>query len=167
MTDLTVLVSPIPLYPDTGNFTFGKRRSVTPQARPIMVVLEKDRNEDEEADRTLSQSPVDQDFINPPISSPKRSRTPKIVDHNLLSPPVNTWKSRPRHRPTRSRSAPPERRNAPTPSAQERYQLDNVKSQDQLNYIPRIPKRSFTSFTANRQTTQGGELVRPPPPLRE
>ncbi|KAF4622454.1 hypothetical protein D9613_009479 [Agrocybe pediades] len=167
MTDLTVLVSPIPLYPDAGNYTFGKRRSIPPQSRPIMVVLEKDRDEEEGADRVkLSQSPVDEDFINPPTSPYRRSRQPRVVDSNLLSPPINTWKSRPRHRPTRSQSAPPERRSAPTaPAQQEAYQEENSMSQEQLNFVPRFTKRSFTSFTSNRQTTQGGELVRPPPPL--
>ncbi|KAF9559393.1 hypothetical protein CPC08DRAFT_525951 [Agrocybe pediades] len=167
MTDLTVLVSPIPLYPDAGKHTFGKQRSIPPQSRPIMVVLEKDRDEEEGADRVkLSQSPVDEDFINPPTSPYRRSRQPRVVDSNLLSPPINTWKSRPRHRPTRSQSAPPERRSAPTATAQQEvYQEENSKSQEQLNFVPRFTKRSFTSFTANRQTTQGGELVRPPPPL--
>src|SRR5271154_1757083 len=106
MTDLTVLVSPIPLYPDTKEFSF-RRRPVRPLT-PIMVTLETEKI-DEAADEQASKSkmsPVDDmDFINPPALPKRRVRTPSIVDTKLLSPPTNTWRSRPRHRPTRSQSA--------------------------------------------------------------
>ncbi|KDR71658.1 hypothetical protein GALMADRAFT_143905 [Galerina marginata CBS 339.88] len=164
MTDLTVLVSPIPLYPDTGNFSFG-RRSTHPLARPIMVTLETEIDQEADREKPNVVSPVDEDFVEQPTSPPRRSRTPRIVDSNLLSPPINTWKARPRHRPTRSQSAPPERR-AVFPAPEDEKTPESASfNQEQLGFVPRNPKRSFTSFTANRQTTQGGELVRPPPPL--
>src|ERR1700733_264496 len=95
MTDLTVLVSPVPLYPAMKKgFTFGRR---SPVSHPVMVTLETEiEPEESEADKNDSGS-----------SSPAR-----VIDFGLLSPPPNTWTSRrprPRHRPTRSQSAPPER----------------------------------------------------------
>ena len=171
MTDLTVLVSPLPLYPDTRDFTFGRRTS-RPLSKPIMVTLETEIDE-VEADQRKPQvlPPVDTDFVSP-ASPPRRSRTPRVVDSNLLSPPVNTWKSRPRHRPTRSQSAPPERRIA-APAGHEDEDEDEKEPEsatfnhEALGFIPRSPTRSFTAFTIDRQTTRGGELVRPPPPLRK
>ncbi|KAJ6552050.1 hypothetical protein DFH09DRAFT_601082 [Mycena vulgaris] len=98
-------------------------------------------------------------------------------DPALLSPPINTWKARPRsrtenqrprHRPTRSQSAPPTQTTfvlpveLPSPTA----------SVDNFNLTSRKPmRRSRTSFTpgysyvAEGMTMRGGELVRPPPPL--
>ena len=93
MADLTVLISPNPL-PAFGPSAFGRftKRYESPVSRPIMVTLEM-------ADSSTSAP-----------SSPTDSR---VKDHSLLSPPRNTWKSRPRvQRPAllpRSRSAPPER----------------------------------------------------------
>jgi len=165
MTDLTVLVSPLPLYPDTKDFTFGRRTS-RPLSKPIMVTLETEIDE-AEADQRNPQVQVDTDFTSP-RSPPRRSRTPRVVDSNLLSPPVNTWKSRPRHRPTRSQSAPPERR---TPVSDvhedEKGPESTTFNHEALGFVPRNPTRSFTAFTIDRQTTRGGELVRPPPPLRK
>ncbi|KAF9039062.1 hypothetical protein BJ165DRAFT_363357 [Panaeolus papilionaceus] len=216
MTDLTVLISPIPLYPLTaaasGNGT-GKRWSRGPQpalAKPIMVTLERDaedvggsyngrdergyggehgkarENESEgrrdngtpprgrrgsrsdivssipsssSSSASTSANPSstqnrkspprltnppphvaqDPDFIHPPRKNRPRAGPPRVVDKHLLSPPVNTWKSRPapsprvssyttrgggstrgneennpatrpKHRPTRSQSLPPDRR---------------------------------------------------------
>ena len=165
MTDLTVLVSPLPLYPDTKDFTFGRRTS-RPLSKPIMVTLETEIDE-AEADQREPQVlplPPDTEFISP-TSPPRRSRTPRVVDSNLLSPPVNTWKSRPRHRPTRSQSAPPERR-TPAPDV-EKGPESATFNHEALGFVPRSPTRSFTAFTIDRQTTRGGELVRPPPPLRK
>ncbi|KIM43972.1 hypothetical protein M413DRAFT_372330 [Hebeloma cylindrosporum] len=167
MTDLTVLVSPLPLYPETRDFTFGRRTS-RPLSKPIMVTLETEIDEAEEADQRKPQilpPPVDTDFISP-TSPPRRSRTPRVVDSNLLSPPVNTWKSRPRHRPTRSQSAPPERRiAAPEVNEDEREPESATFNHEALGFVPRSPTRSFAAFKLDRQTTRGGELVRPPPPL--
>ncbi|KAF8962915.1 hypothetical protein BDZ97DRAFT_1662412 [Flammula alnicola] len=165
MTDLTVLVSPIPLYPETRDFSFG-RRSKPAQTRPIMVTLETDIDEEADEERTPVEPPVETDFIAPPTSPPRRSRTPRVVDSNLLSPPVNTWKARPRHRPTRSQSAPPERRVATPTGEEEKRRESSTFDLESLGFKQRNPNRSFTSFTTiDRNTTRGGELVRPPPPL--
>jgi len=167
MTDLTVLVSPIPLYPDTKDFTFGRRTTRRPLSKPIMVTLETEI--DGEADKldAQGQSPVETDFISP-RTPPRRSRTPRVVDSNLLSPPVNTWKSRPRHRPSRSQSAPPERRirGPDVPEDQKDSEFPTF-NHETLGFVPRNPPRSFTSLAVDRPTTRGGELVRPPPPLRK
>ena len=160
MTDLTVLVSPIPLYPERKDFTFGRS-----PLRPIMVTLETEI--DEEADQSASkvQSSIDdKDFINPPPNSTqKRIRTPTIVDSNLLSPPTNTWRSRPRHRPSRSQSAPPERRSPPAASQDDRIlEFNNLAGDLSGITLARSLKRSSIPTP---QTRSGGELVRPPPPL--
>jgi hypothetical protein len=166
MTDLTVLVSPIPLYPDTKDFSFG-RRTTRPLSKPIMVTLETEIDGEADQRKAQGQSPADTDFISP-TTPPRRSRTPRVVDSNLLSPPVNTWKSRPRHRPTRSQSAPPERR-VLVSDVQEDQKVPEFPTfnHETLGFIPRKPTRSFTSLAVDRPTTRGGELVRPPPPLRK
>jgi hypothetical protein len=153
MTDLTVLVSPIPVYPESKEFIFG-RRSLRPLT-PIMVTLETEAGEedDQEADQEASKvnSPInDKDFITPPTTPKRCTRTPATVDSNLLSPPVNTWRSRPRHRPSRSQSAPP-----PPTTSQDSYAIA----------LGRALKRSSTPNILSRTITRGGELVRPPPPL--
>ncbi|PPQ72708.1 hypothetical protein CVT24_012919 [Panaeolus cyanescens] len=243
MTDLTVLISPIPLYPltaaATGNGT-GKRWSrgaQTALSKPIMVTLERDvdepggnsggsgngrENESEgrreqgtpprgrrasRSDITSSSSspsasssasssstPLsssahnprspprltnppshlaqDPDFINPPRKNRPRAGPPRVVDKHLLSPPVNTWKSRPapsrvanyttrqagpsredvanspiiktRHRPTRSQSAPPDRRSfMQTPDQQAQYVTMQDPSQTYVlqNAPPMMPIR--------------------------
>lgn len=148
MTDLTVLVSPNPLYPVMGNtntFSFGLRSSPKFTHRPVMITLERDIDPEEAAaaaadryknirgeneSRRLSESSSNSSSSRPsspaslqaPLSwysapSPRRPRNPqRTADAALLSPPINTWKSpdseftrrsRPGHRSTRSRSAPP------------------------------------------------------------
>ena len=168
MTDLTVLVSPIPLYPETNEFIFG-RRSLRPLT-PIMVTLEAEV--DEEADQDSDASKVksefnDPDFTTPPTTPKRRTRTPSTVDSNLLSPPVNTWRARPRHRPSRSQSAPPDRRSPPSPSSQDLRILDfnNLEGDSSAITLGRALKRSSTPTLLSRSITRGGELVRPPPPL--
>lgn len=169
MTDLTVLVSPIPLYPETKDFTFGRRSSVRPLT-PIMVTLETEVDEEAPssapASASKAKSPVnDMDFIDPPTLPQRRTRTPTIVDSNLLSPPANTWRSRPRHRPTRSQSAPPERRAPPAASQEDRLlEFNNLEEGSSALALGRALKRSSTP-TLSRPLTRGGELVRPPPPL--
>ncbi|TEB23932.1 hypothetical protein FA13DRAFT_1639364 [Coprinellus micaceus] len=160
MTDLTVLVSPTPLIPSTRGL-FSKK---TQFSTPIMVTLEAelDPSQREEFDSRPPRSPQADsgDFIG---RSPRLSRMHRNYDHSLLSPPVNTWKApRPRHRPTRSQSAPPGRR-TPVPEGEG---ADEKRSQELpqdfgSGYRPRPPRRAITSFTAG----SGGELVRPPPPL--
>ena len=147
MTDLTVLVSPIPIYPESNEFIFGGR-SLRPLT-PIMVTLESEI--DEEADQEeISQF----NYEDPPPIPNRRVRTPTTVDSNLLSPPVNTWRSRPRHRPSRSQSAPPERRSPPA-----------ISQDSSAIATGRALKRSSTPTLLSRSITRGGELVRPAPPL--
>lgn len=164
MTDLTVLVSPIPLYPETKEFTFG-RRPVRPLT-PIMVTLEREIDQAADEGASKPKSPVgDMDFINPPVLPKRRVRTPTIVDTHLLSPPANTWRSKPRHRPTRSQSAPPERRSPPAASQEDRLlQFSNLEGDLSAISVGLTIKRSSTA-TLSRPITRGGELVRPPPPL--
>ncbi|KAF8881001.1 hypothetical protein BD779DRAFT_1675669 [Infundibulicybe gibba] len=154
MTDLTVLVSPTPLYPaQRAGFAFG-RGSPRPVSRPIMVTLETEsESPEEEADTPKSQ-----------LSWPSKGRRASTdADSSLLSPPANTWKAqpqpkpRPRHRPTRSQSAPPER----TLSREEKSPI--IETFPATIALRPKPKRNFTAFTTG--TTRGGELVRPPPPL--
>ncbi|KAJ7689043.1 hypothetical protein B0H17DRAFT_1067566 [Mycena rosella] len=157
MTDLTVLVSPIPLYPSPS--LASRRGSRSPS--PIMVTLE--------SEQLASTS-----------ESTARTAGP-YIDLALLSPPINTWKARsrsrtetgrPRHRPTRSQSAPPTQTtfvNAPGPPSPS-ASVDDFGFHD---VSPRIPiRRSRTSFTPGYSyvaeggmTMRGGELIRPPPPL--
>lgn len=165
MTDLTVLVSPIPLYPETKEFTFG-RRPVRPLT-PIMVTLETEIDEeaDQEASKAGSQI-IDMDFINPPTPPQKRIRRPTVVDSNLLSPPANTWRSRPRHRPTRSQSAPPERRSPVVPQDDRILEFNKLQEDLPAIALARGLKRNSTPTSLlSRSITRVGELVRPPPPL--
>ncbi|KAJ7074734.1 hypothetical protein C8F01DRAFT_1101658, partial [Mycena amicta] len=163
MSALTVLVSPIPQYPlyhsspsPTTSTSLAVRRKRSPS--PIMVTLE-------------SEAPPRSE------SAARRGRTDADSDPALLSPPINTWKSRPqtrnehrpptRHRPTRSRSAPPTQTSfvlAPMVPDDEEYPLS-------AGAVRRPPRRTNTMFGAGYthvsegMTMRGGELVRPAPPL--
>ncbi|KAJ7218872.1 hypothetical protein B0H12DRAFT_1241535 [Mycena haematopus] len=163
MSDLTVLVSPIPLYPGPSSpFTsIASRRNRSPS--PIMV--------------TLESSPPQQ------ISESTARTAGPSMDSALLSPPINTWKSRPRsrtetqrprHRPTRSQSAPPTQTTFmigpvdPFPPAS----VDDFNVPVRSTVPVRKPpiRRASTfgagySYSAEGMTLRGGELVRPPPPL--
>ncbi|KAF8057544.1 hypothetical protein FPV67DRAFT_1430264 [Lyophyllum atratum] len=166
MTDLTVLISPMPLYPlMKPGFTFGRRNS-RPTPRPIMVTLETEK-EPEELEGDDTKPSADQSTEPSPPSPPRRSRTPRF-DAALLSPPPNTWKSRPRprHRPTRSQSAPPERKLIPGESGEqgERPGSGVPFELAPLDFARSTPMRSVTAL-ASISSTRGGELIRPPPPL--
>ena len=162
MTDLTVLISPLPLYPPTTQgFSFG-RRNPRPASR-IMVTLESeiDPASSEEADGGHpSQSRRS-------TSIPRRrSRSPRF-DSSLLSPPPHNRAPRPRHRPTRSRSAPPGgRKRESVPDTAEKSE-EEVSSEVTV-HVPFVQpaKKHIVAFPSG-PTTQGGELIRPPPPLRE
>lgn len=158
MTDLTVLVSPVPLYPAMKKgFTFGRR---SPVSHPVMVTLETEiEPEESEADKNDSAS----------------SPTFRVIDSGLLSPPRNTWTSRrprPRHRPTRSQSAPPERTNF-TEFQENADQHPDVPSYLGIDLLhpdtAPLPQQSSLPPAPSplTPTTRGGELLRPPPPLRE
>lgn len=154
MTDLTVLVSPIPLYPGNNSmFSLGS------QQRPIMVTLETT------IDESLTQAEADSTPGRDKHGSQDPVRT--VVDPAFLSPPVNTFKSRPsrpRHRPTRSQSAPPERR-VPQDILQRSHQQD----EDQYTFL--YPERRAATPPPTRRLIFGSttrataEPVRPPPPL--
>lgn len=164
MTDLTVLVSPMPLYPMPKSFVFGRSRSPA-SPRPIMVTLETevdpDDNSQNQAEDESASSPHPHSDPTPRRSS--RRRSPGDTNPALLSPPVNTWKSPrtcPRHRPTRSQSAPPERRTSTEPRSENR---DSLPAGTTLQLQRPHPTRT-TSFAAEKVP---GELIRPPPPLCE
>ncbi|KNZ79051.1 hypothetical protein J132_04751 [Termitomyces sp. J132] len=123
-----------------------------------MVTLETEKEPDNE------QGSVNED--EPSLSSPPRkSRSPRRYDSALLSPPPHTWKSRPRprHRPSRSQSAPPERR-----IRREEEIVDAAEEKPielaPLDFMQPKPPGSVTAFPSV-PTTRGGELIRPPPPL--
>lgn len=163
MTDLTVLVSPIPLYPSRNEFSFGRPKQTL--SRPIMVTLETEVDP-QDADNDSASGPS---YPFPHSRAGENARTcPRsaVVDPELLSPPVNTWKSRSstrpsyryQHRPTRSQSAPPDRR-----SIKEEQEELKRNSGDFLQDI--VPDRRSTLAYRNNPGLGPGELLRPPPPL--
>ena len=160
MTDLTVLISPIPLYPNKNDFAFGGPKQ--PLSRPIMVTLETEV-ETHEVEAQEADNDSECHFY------PQSRASENIrMDPGLLSPPINTWKSRspPRpsyryqHRPTRSQSAPPDRR---APMQEEKEQ--NVKRNSVESLQDTLPDRRSIPAFRNNFGLGPGELVRPPPPL--
>lgn len=88
------------------------------------------------------------------------------LDPALLSPPVNTFKSkpsRPRHRSTRSQSAPPERRVSQEvfPNGSQAEEIVQGKERRATTPPPLLNSVNFGSSLVR----VSGELVRPPPPL--
>src|SRR5262245_41725436 len=134
MADLTVLVSPSPLYvpqPTPITFTFAGRKRHSAVSRPVtpMITLESTHN----------RSPSE----------------PSSKDQSLLSPPINTWKSRPKtFPPARPLSAPPSRTKF------------DVGAEDRLPDFPSTSPRPI--FAARRRgssfSSSSGvrELIRPP-----
>ncbi|RDB22041.1 hypothetical protein Hypma_010851 [Hypsizygus marmoreus] len=130
-----------------------------------MITLESEIDPDESKEADDGTQPLDTPHTTSPPAIPRRSRSPRF-DSALLSPPPNTWKSRPRprHRPARSQSAPPERIGTNIPK--EEY-IPNNEVPLQLapiTFPTPTPKRSLTAFPSG-PSTRGGELIRPPPPL--
>ena len=171
MTDLTVLISPTPYLPAARGL-FSKKSAFT---TPIMVTLEREQELSESPDGSRSPTPEfdasgQYATRDPPVreSRARRSREPRVKDHGLLSPPVNTWKApRPRHRPQRSQSAPPERRSPPVQAIEG---LEGRKSPERQQVHPqdfaiRPRMRTATTYPSGMITSRGGELARPPPPL--
>lgn len=135
MADLTVLISPTPLYPPMKtNFGRFARRVDSPVSRPIMVTLEMAAD----------------------ISSSAPS-SPTTHDSALLSPPRNTFKSRPKI----SRSLPPRPVSAPPGSTS--FSRDS-EDPDKISRAF-FDRRKVSSFGTSNTT--GGELIRPAPPLCE
>ncbi|KAH6897808.1 hypothetical protein BKA70DRAFT_1116022 [Coprinopsis sp. MPI-PUGE-AT-0042] len=156
MSDLTVLVSPTPMIPQTRGL-FGRRQSQF--SRPIMVTLESEPDSTQDSATLKSAAGVSE-------TAARRGRPSR--DTALLSPPINTWKSpRPRHRPTRSQSAPPGgirlEKHQDSAEQQEAKRKSFELSEAILNRPPVRPLKSFNSSFSN--TPRPGELLRPPPPL--
>lgn len=169
MTDLTVLISPTPLHVHMAkNRPFSFRRSAPCLIKPVMVTLETEREQKHE-------KPAEEAAADIRSQTRRRGRAlSRILDPNLLSPPINTWKSSDppiaiptrlrRHRPTRSQSAPPARRLS--------SEQENLYPSEPFILIPpstaiarSFPRRSFSSYSEGR--TGLGHLLPPPPPLRK
>jgi hypothetical protein len=135
MADLTVLISPTPL-PKTHSLGRFTRRDVSPVSPPIMVTLE---------------------MADTPSSAPS-SPTNRNFNEELLSPPRNTFKSRPKSHPSvprRPASAPPQRTS---------FSLDLPEDSSRSSRAI-FERRRLSSFSSSN--TRGGELIRPAPPLCE
>ncbi|KIM87921.1 hypothetical protein PILCRDRAFT_3635 [Piloderma croceum F 1598] len=133
MADLTVLISPTPL-PKTHSLGRFTRRDVSPVSPPIMVTLE---------------------MADTPSSAPS-SPTNRNFNEELLSPPRNTFKSRPKSHPSiprRPASAPPQRTS---------FSLDLPEDSSRSSRAI-FERRRLSSFSSSN--TRGGELIRPAPPL--
>ncbi|KAK2460480.1 hypothetical protein APHAL10511_007486 [Amanita phalloides] len=154
MTDLTVLISPTPLYVQ-GNFSFCR-------PTPVMVTLEPDHSDLSETEVADCDSQSSSKHTRQPR---RRGRAPnRIVDPNFLSPPVETFRARPkRHKPTRSQSAPPARLVQLTPSPPQPFVPDPPSTAINRSF----PRRSFTSSYSEgvARITGTGDLLPPPPPL--
>lgn len=143
-----------------------------------MVTLEKEietQSQSLEADVADGSSPGD---TGESQRSRRLSHRHTIVDPDLLSPPVNTFRATrqsrtTRHRPTRSQSAPPERRTlAQENEGQPGVSEDSRQGSESL--LVQVPPRRATTPSpslsfGNSSSLSGrvgpGELVRPPPPL--
>lgn len=149
MADLTVLISPSPIYPHPKPAGFGRfsRRYDSPVSRPIMVTLEM-------AADTSSSAPT----------SPTSSTPSPLRNDALLSPPRNTFK-RPKKAqqalPPRPVSAPPQRTTFNLDKADNKEDLTPPKSSRGL-----FERRRLSSF-AHTSSAKAGELIRPAPPLCE
>lgn len=144
MADLTVLISPTPL-PKTNSFGRFTRRD-SPVSRPIMV--------------TLQMADTD---TNPSSSSAPSSPTKRNFNEALLSPPRNTFKSRPRPHPgslpPRPASAPPQRTRSSFDPTDPEVPTEGSRK------LFAIERRKISSFSSSN--TKSGELIRPAPPLCE
>jgi hypothetical protein len=141
MADLTVLISPTPL-PKSNSFGQFTRSNDSPVSRPIMVTLEMVDNSTDNSTSAPS-SPINRNF-----------------NQALLSPPRNTFKSRPKNHlssPRRPASAPPQR----TSFGDDLGGIeDSTRSSRTL-----VERKILSSFASTN--TKGGELIRPAPPLCE
>ncbi|KIK94616.1 hypothetical protein PAXRUDRAFT_782392 [Paxillus rubicundulus Ve08.2h10] len=135
MSDLTVLVSPTPLYPRQHSLTFSFARQSQNDlttTRPVMVTLESVDSDEEP-------------------SSPVQVRA---LNEALLSPPRNTFKA------ARTSSA----RSPQRPSVPPLRVPSSTGISDPESVAPpsrKISGRVFSSFAP----TNRSELSRPPPPL--
>ncbi|TFK67299.1 hypothetical protein BDN72DRAFT_107067 [Pluteus cervinus] len=177
MTDLTVLVAPNPLYPTmNSSFTFGRKQSQVAHP-PIMVTLERDLEGDEN-NRWRGSSTEGSSSTT--TSPPRRSRPlRREYDEGLLSPPINTWKSPDsrfsRHRPTRSRSAPPgktafemQQEHAIAVATAEAKAVGAAAVTSPSAYVSQPVGLDFPPLRASPKrsfTTPRNEPIRPPPPL--
>lgn len=139
-----------------------KARETTLQAEPGLTNAGRAQALDDDWNRQLSNGPLTSSQSYGP-SGPRSAEIPRSASPHIISPIPTTPRSR--HRPTRSRSAPPERtvfrEEVPPPSVA-------TAGVGIIFERPR-PKRGFTFNTVSPSSpwARGGELLRPPPPLRE
>lgn len=156
---MTVLVSPLPLYSANNNGLFSLG---SPQRRlPIMVTLETTIDDS----RSQAEADTGAEGVASRSGAPGAA-TSQALDPALLSPPVNTFKSkpsRPRHRPTRSQSAPPERRVSQEDLRKDYQREDIVQGKERRATTP-PPLLKSVKFGSSLVRISG-EPVRPPPPL--
>ncbi|KAF9267042.1 hypothetical protein L218DRAFT_985104 [Marasmius fiardii PR-910] len=171
-------------------FMRGRSRTTGSKFREIAELGRREsfENEDNNPKRNLTNA------VTPRPHSPPASSPAHIESHNTLLPPTPRGRQVfQRHRPTRSRSAPPgslpkltEDDGEMTPRAS--YTPNTGASASQITFeqyeAQRLPRRSRTMFTYNSGlsapsrlfvsspawareygVTMGGELVKPPPPL--
>lgn len=159
MTDLTVLHAPNALFPTQSTslglgFTFT-HRSGPFTATPMVTLSNVDQDQDPDQEPEPDSRP-------PSTPAPTHSDLPKVrtvsprraVDDTLLSPPTNTWTSRPpRNRNTRTsfdrpKSAPP----TATRYSSRRGSID-------------VFEQPVLSVRTPRSHSGATELSKPPPPL--
>ncbi|EIM84754.1 uncharacterized protein STEHIDRAFT_158468 [Stereum hirsutum FP-91666 SS1] len=155
MTDLTVLHAPNALFPTQSTslglgFTFQHRSSQF-TATPMVTLSTEDLN---------SPTSSSSDPHSPPAELRPHAPQPQhVVDDTHLSPPTNTFTSRPpRRRPSlgqRPSSAPP----TTTRYTNRRGSVD-VFEQPVLS--PRTPRTRGVNYARSRGEP---ELIKPPPPL--
>ncbi|KAG8220278.1 hypothetical protein J3R82DRAFT_1372 [Butyriboletus roseoflavus] len=76
MSDLTVLVSPTPLYPKQNSLGFNfARRSENDLTRPVMVTLESVDSDEEGPRSPVEVSNLNAEFLSPPRRTYKASRS--------------------------------------------------------------------------------------------
>ncbi|CAK5263299.1 unnamed protein product [Mycena citricolor] len=184
MADLTVLVSPIPLYAHqkaASSSVTSLVSSIVRSSSPSPLATRRNR----------APSPIMVTLESAPLPDESAARREQMRrDIALLSPPMNTWKSpQNRHRPQRSQSAPPtqtsfrreeveiRRTGSPVDDAifrPQQFPPGLIPDTSRINGIGsrQTPRRSVTAghggyayVAEGGMTMRGGELVRPPPPL--
>ncbi|KAH0838889.1 hypothetical protein J3R83DRAFT_7316 [Lanmaoa asiatica] len=80
MSDLTVLVSPTPLYPKQNSlgFNFARRSQNDLAARPVMVILESVDLDEDGPRSPVEVSDLNAAFLSPPRRTYKASRSPSL-----------------------------------------------------------------------------------------
>ncbi|KAJ7226995.1 hypothetical protein GGX14DRAFT_555577 [Mycena pura] len=181
MADLTVLVSPIPQYPlyPSSASSVAARRNRSPS--PIMVTLEpapaRATSEPESVARTARPA-MDPGLLSPPMNTWKaRPRPHPRGDGDSRGLRPTGTGTHHHHRPRRSQSAPPTQTAfdhtalAPPPQPTLPVSAATAEDFDPTAVRRHAPRRTQAfgagySYVSGGMTLRGGELVRPPPPLR-